>query len=61
MKHCYIAEDTAIDIILQMIIMSYNLWELYIYGHIHKFEKKKMTKIGYVENIVEKIKQNIKK
>ena len=55
MKHCYMAEDTAIDIILQMIIMSYNLWELYIYGNIHNFENKKMTKIGYIENIVEEI------
>lgn len=55
MKHCYMADDKAIDIILQMIIMSYNLWELYIYGHLHSFEKKKMTKMGYIESIVEEI------
>ena len=55
MKHCYMADDKAIDIILQMIIMSYNLWELYIYGHLHNFENKNMTKMGYIESIVEEI------
>lgn len=38
-----------------MIIMSYNLWELYIYGHLHNFENKNMTKMGYIESIVEEI------
>lgn len=33
MNHCYIAEENAIDVIMQMIMLSYNLWELY------KFEK----------------------
>ena len=37
MKHCYIAEDNAIDVMLEMIIMSYNLWEIYLYGHLHDF------------------------
>ena len=31
MSHCYIANENAIDVIMQMITMSYNLWELYIY------------------------------
>ena len=53
MKHCYIAEENAIDVVLQMIIMSYNLWELYIYGHLHNFEKMEMTKIGFIEEIKE--------
>ncbi len=30
MKHCYIADEKAIDVILQMIIMSYNVWEVSI-------------------------------
>lgn len=51
MKHCYIADENAIDVILQMIMMSYNLWELYIYGHLHNFEKMEMTKIGFIEEI----------
>lgn len=55
MKHCYIADEKAIDVILQMIIMSYNLWEMYIYGHLHKFEEKKITKLGYIETIIEVI------
>ena len=55
MKHCYMADDKGIDIILQMIIMSYNLWELYIYRHLHNFEEKKITKTGYIESIVEDI------
>lgn len=53
MNHCYIANENAIDVILQMIMMSYNLWELYIYGHLHDFEKKKITKIGFIEEIKE--------
>lgn len=53
MKHCYIANENAIDVILQTIVMSYNLWELYIYGHLHNFEKMKITKIGFIEEIKE--------
>ena len=55
MKHCLMGDDKAIDVILQMMIISYNLWELYIYRHLHNFEKMKMTKIGYIESIVEEI------
>lgn len=55
MRHCYMAEENAIHVILQMMILSYNLWELYIYGHIHKFEEKNITKLGYIERIVEAI------
>lgn len=55
MKHCYMANEKAIDVILQMIMMSYNLWELYIYGHLHNFKGLKITKIGYIESIVEAI------
>lgn len=55
MNHCFMADEKGINVILQMIIMSYNLWELYIYGHLHNFEKMKMTKKGYIEMIVEKI------
>ena len=58
MKHCYIAEENAIDVILQMIMMSYNLWELYIYGHLHNFEKMEMTKIGFIEEIKEHFLRN---
>ena len=36
---------------MQMIMMSYNLWELYIYGHLKDFEKKEITKIGFIEEI----------
>lgn len=53
MRHCYIANEKAIDVIMQMIIMSYNLWELYIYGHLKDFSKKKITKTGYIEEIKE--------
>jgi len=49
------ADEKGINVILQMIIMSYNLWELYIYGHLHNFEKLNMTKKGYIEMLVEKI------
>ena len=55
MKHCFIANENAIDVILQMIIMSYNLWELYLYGHLHDFKNGKITKLGYIEEIKEKI------
>ncbi len=55
MKHCYIGEVNAIDVILEMIIMSYNIWEMYLYGHLHDFEGMKITKEGYIEEIREKI------
>lgn len=55
MKHCYIAEEKAIDVILQMIIMSYNIWELYLYGHLHDFENSQMTKTGFIEKIKEEM------
>ena len=51
MKHCYVADENAIDVITQMIMMSYNLWELYIYGHLHDFEKTGITKIGFIDTI----------
>ena len=51
MRHCYIANEKGIDVIMQMIMMSYNLWELYIYGHLKDFEKKEITKIGFIEEI----------
>lgn len=53
MSHCYIANENAIDVIIQMIMMSYNLWELYIYGHLHDFEKMEITKTGFIEEIKE--------
>lgn len=55
MKHCYMADENAIHVILQMMILSYNLWELYIYGHLHNFEDMKITKFGYIERIAEAI------
>lgn len=55
MKHCFIANENAIDVIMQMIIMSYNLWELYLYGHLHDFKNGKITKLGYIEEIKERI------
>lgn len=55
MNHCYICEENAIQVILEMMIMSYNLWELYIYGHIHNFKEMKITKIGYIEKVAEAI------
>lgn len=55
MNHCYICEENAIQVILEMMIISYNLWELYIYGHIHDFEKKQITKLGYIEKVAEAI------
>lgn len=55
MKHCYIADEKAIDVILQMIIMSYNIWELYLYGHLHDFEKSKLSKIGFIEKVKEEM------
>ena len=53
MKHCFMADEKAINIILQMMLMCYNLWELYLYGHLHHFEDIKITKLGYIEMIVE--------
>lgn len=53
MKHCFMADEKAIKVILQMMIVSYNLWELYLYGHLHDFEKSKITKLGYIEMITE--------
>lgn len=53
MKHCFIAEENAIDVIIETIIMSYNLWEMYLYQHLHNFEGMKMTKIGYIEEVRE--------
>ena len=55
MKHCFISDEKAIDVILQMIMMSYNLWEVYLYSHLHDFEKMKITKIGYIEEIRERM------
>ena len=55
MKHCYMADEKGIDVILQMIIMSYNLWELYLYGHLHDFENSGITKLGYIDEIREKL------
>jgi hypothetical protein len=55
MKHCYMADEKAIHVILQMMIICYNLWELYIYGHLHDFEKMQITKLGYIEEIAEAI------
>ena len=43
MKHCYMADENT-HVILQMMILSYNLWKLYIYGHLHNFEDMKITK-----------------
>lgn len=53
MKHCFIAEENAIDVIIETIIMSYNLWEMYLYQHLHNFEGMNMTKIGYIEEVRE--------
>lgn len=55
MNHCFIADEKAIDVIIQMIIMSYNLWEVYLYSHLHNFENMKITKIGYIEEMRERI------
>ena len=55
MKHCYMADENAIHVVLQIMILSYNLWELYIYGHLYNFEDMKITKFGYIERIAEAI------
>ena len=47
------ADEKAINVILQMMIISYNLWELYLYSHLHDFEKRKITKLGYIEMVTE--------
>lgn len=53
MDHCFMANRKAIDVILQMMIISYNLWELYLYSHLHHFEDEKITKLGYIEMVSE--------
>lgn len=35
--------------------MSYNIWEMYLYQHLHDFERMKMTKIGYIEEVRENV------
>ena len=55
MKHCFISEENAIDVVLETIIMSYNIWEMYLYQHLHDFEGMKMTKIGYIEEVRENL------
>lgn len=55
MKHCFIAEENAIDVVIETIIMSYNIWEMYLYQHLHDFEGMKITKIGYIEEVRENI------
>lgn len=55
MNHCFIANENAIDVIMQTIMISYNLWELYLYGHLHDFKKSKITKLGYIEEIKERV------
>ncbi len=55
MKHCFIAEENAIDVIIETIIMSYNIWEMYLYQHLHNFEEKKITKMGYIEEVEESL------
>lgn len=32
MRHCFMADEKGIKVILKMIVMSYNLWELYIWA-----------------------------
>ncbi len=44
-----------IDVIIETIIMSYNIWEMYLYQHLHDFEWLKITKIGYIEEVRESI------
>ncbi len=55
MKHCFIADENAIDVIIETIIMSYNIWEMYLYQHLHNFEEKKITKMGYIEEVEESL------
>lgn len=28
-----------------------NIWELYLYGHLHRFESSTISKTGYIERI----------
>ena len=53
--HCFIAHSNGINVMLQFIVLSYNLWELYIYSHIHNFEERKISKIGFIDEIIEVI------
>lgn len=53
MKHCFMADEKAIQIILQMMIICYNLWELYLYSHLHNFPNMNITKMGYIEIVAE--------
>lgn len=53
--HCFIAHSNGINVMLQFIVLSYNLWELYIYSHIHNFEERKISKIGFIGEIIELI------
>lgn len=53
MKHCFMANEQVIQIILQMMTICYNLWELYLYSHLHNFQDMNMTKIGYIEIVTE--------
>ena len=39
-----------------MMITCYNLWDLYIYGHLQHFEDRKITKLGY-RKMVEEVMQ----
>lgn len=55
MKHCFIANENAIDVIIESIIMSYNLWEMYLYQHLHNFEEMKITKMGYIAEVQERM------
>ncbi len=55
MKHCFISDENAIDVMIETIIISYNLWEMYLYQHLHDFEGLKITKIGYIEEVRESI------
>ena len=40
------------NVILQMIIMSYNLWKN---GHLHDFENRGITKFRYIDEIRERL------
>ena len=52
LRHCFIAYS---NVMLQFIVLSYNLLELYIYSHIHNFEERKISKIGFIDEIIELI------
>ena len=38
-----------------MIIMSYNLWKLYLYGHLREFENRVITKFVYIDERRERL------